>query len=89
MEFFDSLIFLLILMIFLLAIKADFIFLIFGAVVLLYFILELASINTLDIFFSIIDYMIVNPFWILILIVPVIIYGISILIRRYKVIKKE
>jgi len=89
MEFFDSLIFLLILIIFLLAIKADFIFLIFGAVVLLYFILELSSMNTLEIFFSIIDYMIMSPFWLLILIFPMIIYGIFILIRKYKRIKNE
>lgn len=77
MEFLDSLLFILILLILLWTIKADFFFIIFGIASFLYFLIVLFSYNPLEIILSIFNFIFSNPLGLVIFFIPIIIYSIA------------
>lgn len=76
MDFLNSLLFLLLLLAFVWIIKADLFFMIFGTVILLYFIIQMLFMDPLEVLFSIGGFLLLNPFGFIILFVPLLVYGI-------------
>lgn len=69
---------------FLWTIKADIFFMIFGTVILLYFLFQLFFVDPLEIVFSVGEFFLINPFSVLILFIPLIIHGIHQGIRKLR-----
>lgn len=88
MNFLNSLLFLLLLLAFLWTIKADLFFMIFGTVILLYFITQMFFMDPLEILFSVGEFFLLNPFGVFILFIPLMIYGIYWGIRKISNSKK-
>jgi hypothetical protein len=63
-------------------IKADLFFMIFGTVVLFFFLFQLFFMDPIEILFSIGVFFMQNPFGVLILFIPLIIYGIHQGVRK-------
>jgi len=89
MDFFNSLIFLLILLILLVSIRADFFFLIFGLVVLIYFVVSLFFMSPLEIIISMLSFIVLNPAGLLLLFIPIIISIINKFLKNYLKYKKN
>ncbi len=83
MDFFNALIFLLILLILLVSIKADFFFLIFGLVLLIFFVISLFFMSPLEIISSVISFIVLNPIGLVLLFVPLIISLLSKFLKKY------
>lgn len=83
MDFINSLLFLLLLLLLIWTIKADFFFMVLGTVILLYFLFQLFFMDPLEIIFSIRDYFLINPSGVLILFIPLIISGVSHLLKKF------
>jgi hypothetical protein len=66
--------FLLLLVAFLWVIKADIFFMVFGTVVLMYFLIMLFFMDPLEVLLSTFEFILLNPLGILILIIPLVIY---------------
>ncbi|MFX1419324.1 MAG: hypothetical protein ACFE9N_10430 [Promethearchaeota archaeon] len=82
MDFVNSLFFLLLILALLWVIKLDLFFMVFGTVVLLYFIIQLFFMDPIEIFFSIGSFFLLNPFGVLILFVPLIIYALNLGLKK-------
>ncbi|MFX1326296.1 MAG: hypothetical protein ACFE8N_15205 [Promethearchaeota archaeon] len=74
MNLLDSVVFLLLLIAFLYVIKADLFFMIFGTVVLLYFLILLFFMDPLEILFATIEFIFLNPFGFIIIFIPLVTY---------------
>jgi len=83
MDFFNALIFLLILLILLVSIKADFFFMIFGLVILIFFVISLFFMSPFEIIISVMSFIILNPAGILLLFVPLIIGFLNKFLKNY------
>lgn len=77
MNFLNSLVFLGLLLSFFWIIKADLFFMIFGIVLLLYFVISSFFVDPLEILFSIGQFIFTHPLGILILFIPLLIYEID------------
>lgn len=73
MKFLDAVLFLMILLVLLWSIKADFFFMFFGTAILLYFIIQLFFMNPFEILLSLLNFMFLNPLGFLLLFIPLII----------------
>lgn len=83
MDFFNSLIFLLILLMILVSIKADFFFIIFGLVILFYVIIKLFLMDPYEILFSVVSFIFLNPIGFTIIFIPLIINYIHKFLSKY------
>ena len=82
MQFLDSLLFLLILLVLLWSIKADLFFVVFGFAILLFFLIQLFFMQPLDILLSIVNFMFLNPAGFILLFIPLIISLIKYVIKK-------
>jgi hypothetical protein len=82
MQFLDSLLFLLILLVLLWSIKADLFFVVFGFAILLFFLIELFFMQPLEILLSIINFMFLNPTGFILLFIPFIIAFIKHVVKK-------
>lgn len=73
MKFLDAVFFLMILLVLLWSIKADFFFMFFGMAILLYFIIQLFFMNPFEILLSLLNFMFLNPLGFLLLFIPLLI----------------
>ncbi|MBA7531261.1 hypothetical protein ES705_23472 [subsurface metagenome] len=83
MDFFNSLIFLLILLMILVSIKADFFFIIFGLVILFYVIIKLFLMDPYEILSSVVSFIFLNPIGFTIIFIPLIINYIHKFLSKY------
>ena len=83
MDFFNSLIFLLILLMLLVSIKADFFFIIFGLVILFYVVISLFLMGPYEILFSVVSFIFLNPIGFTIIFIPLIINYIYRFLSKY------
>ncbi len=70
MNFAESILFLLMIVLFLSSLKSNTFFIVFGAAIYLFFILQLASFDPIEILEKIAKYIVFNPLGILILFIP-------------------
>lgn len=89
MEFFDSVLFIFFILILLWLIKADFLFLILGIAAFLYFLIILFSENPLQITFSILNFLFMNPLGLFLIFVPLILYILKEGVKKYLSQKRE
>jgi len=83
MELFDSILFIFFILILLWVIKADFLFIILGIAAFLYFLIILFSENPLEITFSILNFILLNPLGLFLIFVPLILYILKISMKKY------
>ena len=83
MDFFNSLIFLLILLMLLVSIKADFFFIIFGLVIFFYVIISLFLVSPSEIFFSVVSFIFLNPIGFTIIFIPLVINYVHKFLNKY------
>ena len=86
MRFADSIIFLIIIILFISSVKSNFFLIVFGSAIFMFFIFHLLSFSTLEILTSVIHYIIFNPIGFLILSIPVV---IDTFYRVFKKIKQK
>jgi hypothetical protein len=84
MNFLNSLLFLGLLLSFFWIIKADLFFMIFGMALLLYFVINSFFVDPFEILFTIGQFIFTQPLGLLILFIPLIIYGIDKGIQKLK-----
>ena len=89
MDFFNSLIFLIILLLLLVSIKADFFFIIFGLVIFCYVIISLFLMDPYEIFFSIVSFIFLNPIGFTIIFIPLIINYVYKFLSKYRKSRKD
>lgn len=85
----NSMLFLLMLIILLWGIKADIFFMLLGTVVLLYVLTLLFFINPLEVFITTIEFVFFNPTGLLIILIPLIFYGILQLFKKRRLNYKD
>jgi hypothetical protein len=84
MNLLNSMLFLLLLLGFFWIIKADLFFMVFGTVVMLYFIIQSLFVDPLSVIFAIGQFILTNPFGLLILFIPLLLYGLDQRIRKMR-----
>ena len=84
MNFLNSLLFLVLLLSFFWIIKADLFFMIFGIVLILYFVIYSFTLDPFEVLITIGQFVFTNPLGILILFIPLIIYGINQGVQKLK-----
>jgi hypothetical protein len=82
MEFLDSLLYLTILLVLLWSVKADLFFVVFGFAVLIFFLFQLFFIDPLEIIFSIVSFILLNPAGFLLFFIPSIISILKYIIKK-------
>lgn len=86
MEFLDALLFLVILLVIIWSVKADFFLVIFGFAILFFFLIQLFFMNPVDILIAIGSFIILNPLGFVLLFIPLVIsfskYGLKKLYHR-------
>lgn len=89
MDFFNSLIFLLILLLLLVSIKADFFFILFGLVIFCYVIISLFLMDPYEILFSVVSFIFLNPIGFTIIFIPLVVNYIHKFLSKYITSKKD
>jgi len=84
MLFFDLIFFLILLLALIWAIKADLLFMILGITIILFLIFQLFLINPLDVFSSLLLFIISNPLGLLIALIPLIVVSIKYVIKKLR-----
>ncbi len=89
MELFDSILFIFFILILLWVIKADFLFIILGIAAFLYFLIMLFSENPLEITFSILNFILLNPLGSFLIFIPLILYVLKESMKKYSNQKRQ
>jgi hypothetical protein len=84
MLFYDLLFFLVLLLALIYAIKADLLFMILGTTIIIFLIFELFLISPLEVFTSLLKFIISNPLGLLVALIPLVVASINYLIKKLR-----